>query len=40
MSTAKADKDHTVNYEELMVKRNAPRWIAALKRYNMIPETA
>ena len=40
LKNRQAYKDHTVNYEELMVKRNAPRWIAALKRYNMIPETA
>lgn len=33
-------RDNTVNYEELMVKRNAPRWISALMRYNLIPKTA
>jgi transposase len=33
-------RDNTVNYEELMVKRNAPRWISALLRYNMLPKTA
>jgi transposase len=30
-------KDTTVNYEEIMVKRNAPRWINALKKYNIFP---
>ena len=29
--------DSTVDYEELMVKRNAPRWIAALRRYELLP---
>jgi len=33
-------RDTTVNYEELMVKRNAPRWISALLRYNLLPKTA
>ena len=33
-------RDTTVNYEELMVKRNAPRWISALRRYNLLPKTA
>jgi hypothetical protein len=30
-------KDSTVDYRELVVKRNAPRWIAALRQYNMLP---
>lgn len=29
--------DNTVDYEELLVKRNAPRWITALKRYDLLP---
>lgn len=29
--------DTTVDYEQLLVKRNAPRWIAALRRYNLLP---
>jgi transposase len=33
-------RDGTVDYEELMVKRNAPRWIQALKRYNLLPQSA
>jgi transposase len=35
-----AYRDSSVNYEELMVKRRAPRWIAALTRYNLLPKTA
>ncbi|MBT8419251.1 MAG: IS110 family transposase [Gammaproteobacteria bacterium] len=31
-------QDSTVNYEELMVKRNAPRWIKALKQYQLLPQ--
>ena len=30
-------RDPTVNYEELMVKRNAPRWIKALQKYGLWP---
>jgi transposase len=30
-------RDSTVDYRELVVKRNAPRWIAALRQYNMLP---
>lgn len=33
-------KDPGINYEELRVKRNAPRWIKALKRYGYLPQTA
>jgi transposase len=33
-------RDSSVNYEELLVKRRAPRWIAALTRYNLLPKTA
>jgi transposase len=29
-------KDQTVNYEELMVKRNHSRWIRALQKYNYL----
>lgn len=29
--------DTTVDYEQLLVKRNAPRWIKALRKYNMLP---
>ena len=31
-------QDSTVNYEELMVKRNAPRWIRALKQHGFLPQ--
>lgn len=33
-------RDPTVNYEELMVKRNAPRWIRELKKYDLLPQHA
>lgn len=39
LSKKEAYKDPKVNYEELMVKRNAPRWIAMLRKY-YIPEVA
>ena len=28
--------DHTADYDELIVKRNAPRWIRMLRRYGYI----
>ncbi len=31
-------KDPCVDYEALMVKRNVPRWIEALRKYGYIPE--
>ena len=30
-------QDSQVDYKELMVQRNAPRWIAALRQYHMLP---
>lgn len=30
-------RDSTVDYKELMVQKNAPRWIAALRQYGMLP---
>jgi hypothetical protein len=30
-------KDSTVDYEALMVKRNAARWIQALKKFHRVP---
>jgi transposase len=33
-------RDGSVNYEEMLVKRNAPRWILALRKYNLLPRTA
>ncbi len=33
-------RDTTVNYEELVAKRNAPRWISALRRYKLLPVIA
>ena len=32
--------DTAVDYQALSVKRNAPRWIKALKQYNLIPASA
>ena len=29
-------KDSSINYEELVVKRNAPRWIKALAKYGYL----
>ena len=29
-------KDSTINYEEIVVKRNAPRWIRALAKYGYL----
>ena len=31
-----AYKDPEVNYEELVIKKNAPRWISALKKYGYL----
>ena len=33
-------RDATVDYEALSVRRNAPRWIRALKRYGYLPASA
>lgn len=32
--------DPDINYEELMVSRNAPRWLHALKKFGYLPKTA
>jgi transposase len=40
LKNKQAYRDETVNYEELMVKRNAPRWIVFLKKYHMMPQAA
>ena len=32
-------RDSTVDYEALAVKRNAPRWINALRRFGLLPVT-
>jgi len=29
-------KDSSINYEEIVVKRNAPRWIKALTKYGYV----
>lgn len=31
-------QDSTVNYRELTVKRNAPRWIKALREFGFLPQ--
>jgi hypothetical protein len=33
-------RDSTVDYAALTVKRNAPRWIRALKRFGYLPQSA
>jgi len=33
-------KDSTVDYDALVVKRNAPRWIRQLKKFGYLPKTA
>jgi transposase len=33
-------KDRTVDYQALVAKKNAPRWIAALKKFNLLPKVA
>ena len=36
LNTARPYFDRTADYEALMVKRNAPRWIRMLRRYGYI----
>lgn len=36
VSRGECYRDDTVDYQELMVKRNAPRWIKMLKKYRLI----
>ena len=38
LSTIKSYTDPEVNYEELVVKRNAPRWIQALTKYGYVTQ--
>jgi hypothetical protein len=33
-------KDPNINYEALVVERNAPRWFAALKKFGYLPSTS
>jgi transposase len=33
-------RDSTIDYEEIMVRRNAPRWIKALTRFGLLPNVA
>jgi len=37
LSTGAIYRDPTVDYNELRVRKNAPRWIKELKKYNIIP---
>jgi len=39
ISRGECYRDSTVNYEELSVKRNAPRWIKMLKKYGHTTQT-
>jgi len=32
--------DPAIDYSQLVVKRNAPRWLSALKKYGYLPELA
>jgi len=36
LKTGSAYKDPEIDYEEMMVKKNAPRWIKALKKYGYV----
>jgi hypothetical protein len=36
LSKGEPYKDITVDYEALMVKKNAARWIRSLKKYNLV----
>jgi len=38
LTTNKGYTDPKINYEELAVKRNAPRWVKALTKYGYMPE--
>lgn len=40
LSKKEAYRDTTVDYEEMLVKKSAPRWIRALKKYGYLPTTA
>ncbi len=36
LKNGRPDYDRTADYDALMVKRNAPRWIRMLRRYGYI----
>lgn len=40
LSKKEAYRDTTVDYEEMLVKKSAPRWIRALKKFGYLPTTA
>jgi hypothetical protein len=35
LTTGQPYQDHAVDYEEMFVRRNAPRWIKKLIEYNL-----
>jgi len=37
LSTGEIYRDPSVDYNELRVRKNAPRWIKELTKYNLIP---
>ena len=39
LATGQVYRDPDTDYEALLVKRNAPRWIAMLKKHGMDPAT-
>ena len=39
LATGQVYRDPDTDYEALMVKRNAPRWIAMLKKHGLDPAT-
>lgn len=40
LKTLKPYKDPGIDYTKIIVDRNAPRWLAALKKYGYLPELA
>jgi hypothetical protein len=36
MKRGEVYRDHTVDFQELMVKKNASRWIKQLTKYNLL----
>lgn len=40
LKSLKPYMDPAIDYSQLVVKRNAPRWLSALKKYGYLPELA
>ncbi|MBF0614240.1 MAG: hypothetical protein HQL92_03710, partial [Magnetococcales bacterium] len=40
LARKEAYRDSTVDYEAFAVKRNAPRWIAKLRQFGLLPAAA